>query len=249
MMFGNLCPVCGQEIGSDRRLGETVVCSCGYTDERARARAERACENRSIIGFMVVCASLVVLFAHAVNWGGHMWSIPVLKVQQMTGTISAQGLERVIQACFDQGKWDCVQETHAALYKKTSNPAVLSRLADFRLRLNRADDALLTYDWYVRAGGRDSEALYRYADLLEKSGEKAQALEFYAKSVAGSGERLPVRAMSGLLRLFMQEGRYQEAADHLKAFHESAGNAKDYFASEAEAIQENLKRGKRVANR
>lgn len=249
MNIGQLCPVCGNELGADRLLSGTIVCACGYSDERARAAAERRSEQRAIVGFMVFCSALLIFFAHAISWGGHMWRIPFLKASHMIGTISAEGMDSLIQACFDRSKWECVQDVHVELFQKTKNPAVLARLADFRQRLNREDDAILTYDWYVRVGGQESEALYRYADLLERQGKVTQAIELYAKSVATSGERLPVRAMSGLLRLFMQEGRSQEALDHLKAFHESSGNAKDYFASELQKLEETLKKSKRVAKR
>lgn len=249
MTFGTVCPACSQEIPQSRLIGRSVVCSCGYTDDRARQEAERKSEKSAIVTFMIACIAIVVGFGHLVNWGGHAWNIPVLKLSRMLGTISPQGLESIIQACYDQGKWECVQDTHVELYKKTGNATVLARLADFRTRLGRADDAAVTYDWYVRAGGQDSIALYRYATLLEKAGKTRESMEMYARSIASSGDRLPVRSMAGLLRLLMAEQRHQEALDHLTAFHESSGNAKEYFVSERQIIEENLKLKKRIARR
>lgn len=252
-MFGRICPICSQEIEASRALetasGTTLVCTCGYSDSNAQMHADRSAEKRTITAFMIVCALILVGFAHLVNWGGYALSMPFRQMARMTGTISPQGLEHVIQACFDRSKWDCVQDAHGELYQKTKNPEVLARLAHFRERLNRTEDARLTYDWYLRAGGQNAEALFRYADLLENAGDSSKALELYVKSIAAAGERLPVRAMTGLLRILMNEGRNQEAFDHLQAFYSSAGNAKDYFGSEYQSLENSIKRGKRVAKR
>jgi tetratricopeptide (TPR) repeat protein len=85
-----------------------------------------------------------------------------------------------------------------------------------------------------------SEALLRYAVLLDQSGRDDEAIQIYEASIAARTDVLPVRATSGIVRILMEKGRYEEAHARVTAFHNSAGNAKGYLNTELAQLESRL---------
>jgi len=244
------CRVCGREITAKDFLGTSTICRCGWSDQKAQKKIDQVTQKRTITAFFVTAALLMLGFHHAYTWGRHATEVPLLKLAKMTGTISDQGLEKLFEACRNQGQWSCVDETAQSLYLKTKDSKYLARLASIQSRRGLLNEAARTYDAYVAAGGREYEALIRFAQLLElQKSTINRSLEILTLAVENPGDRLPVRAMSILLKILMSEGRHQEALERLTRFHEQSTQAKDYFAQELKTLNEIIKRSKKVAAR
>jgi tetratricopeptide (TPR) repeat protein len=206
-------------------------------------------EKRTVMAFAAICTVLTLAYIHGLNWGRWASSIPTMKLAQMTGTASAETLENIVQACREQAKYDCAQQAYVDLYKKTQNPEVVARLGDMQAKLGDTKTALSTYAAYIQVGGKDPKRMYEFGQLQEKSGDAQAAIDTYAKAVQASTDRLPVRAMTALVRLLMVEHRYQDALTEIKAFHDSAGNAEGYFLEEESQLPKLIRESKKVAAR
>lgn len=250
-MFNGFCPACASQVPTNRILGGTAVCRCGWTSNESQTKKDLQLQKKTIIVYMVFATVVLLGYAHLLNWGAYAFGIPFLKAAQAVDVVSASGLETIIEACYANAKWSCVDQAHLDLFRKTGNPETLARLARFQIRTNRLPQAAATFEDYARAGGQDANASFDYAQLLEKSGQSAQALEWYGKAVDNSQERLPVRAMTGLLRLLKSDGRYQEAYDRLVAFQKSSGNGTEFFGGELKELETLIKptKSKRMASR
>lgn len=246
MVFLNVCPRCESEL---KKTASSAFCKCGWVESRSQIIAERKTEKKAIISFMVFCSVVLLGFGHLLNWGSYAFSIPFLKAAQISGTASKSTLETIITACMVNGKWSCVEQAHIDLYRATNDPEVVAKLANIQSKLAKDAQALQTYQSYVQVGGKNPEALLSFAKLLEKSGNAEQAIIQYEASAAAQTERLPVRAMTGLVRLLISQRRLQEAFDKIQKFHDSAENAGGYFVAEMEQLESALKAPKKMAAR
>jgi tetratricopeptide (TPR) repeat protein len=246
MVFNGACRACGKEIPSQRILGNTVVCECGWAASNAMATNMQKISKQTVIAFVIASCLVFIGFVHSFNWGRHAYSIPFLKTAQILGMSSPAGLESIIEACRERGKWACVHDTSFELFEKTKNPQPLGRLAVFYSRLNQPQLAVSVFEAYVKAGGNESGIAFEYGQILEKTNQREQAISWYDKSMATSGDRLPVRAMTALVRILMQDRRYEEAYERIVAFHGSAGNATSYFTTELSELERLLPKAARA---
>lgn len=246
MVFLNVCPRCESEL---QKTASSAFCKCGWVETRASAVAESKTEKKAIIAFMVFCSVTLLGFGHLLNWGSYALSIPFLKAAQISGTASKQTLETIIVACSVNGKWACVEQAHIDLYRATNDAEVVAKLANLQTKLQKDAQALQTYQSYVQVGGKEAEALLHFAKLLEKTGNAEKAIEMYEAAMVAQTDRLPVRAMTGLVRMLISQRRLQEAFDKIQKFHESAENASGYFVAEMGQLEEALKTAKKMAAR
>lgn len=246
MVFLNVCPRCEGEL---KKTASSAFCGCGWVEMRTQISAERRTEKKAIVAFMVFCSVTLLGFGHLLNWGSYAFSIPFLKAAQISGTASKQTLETIITACAVNGKWSCVEQTHIDLYRATNDAEVVAKLASIQTKLAKEAQALSSYESYVQVGGKNPEALLSYAKLLEKSGNAEKAIVTYEAAVAAQTERLPVRAMTGLVRLLISQRRLQDAFDKIQKFYDTAENANGYFVAEMEQLESALKAPKKMAAR
>ena len=211
-----------------------------------RKTQNKQVEKQTIIAFGSFCLIALATFMFGASWGSRAAEVPFLKLAQVTGTASVSSLEDIIAICRERAKWTCAENAYIDLYEKTKDASVVARLADMQRKLG-SPQALQTYAAYTNVGGKDADALYQYAQLLEKSGDIEGALTMYANSAAASGDRLPVRATTGLVRILMQERRFEEALAKIKEFQASAGNAENYFNTELDQLPGLIKTAKRIA--
>lgn len=238
MHVHGFCPRCNQEIPSERYVTGFAICECGWFDGAPEQKARSATEKKTITAMVVAAVLFTALYGHMLNWGAYAFEIPFVKIQQLTGTLSKQGYEELADACVHLNKWSCAQDTYMDLYKQTRDPEGLARLAHLQVRLQDRNAALSSYAAYFRAQGRNGEAALEYAKLLEESGNTEMAFQYYEASIQMRPQILPVSATTAIVRLYMKQGRYQEAYDRILAFHSSAGNAKGYLNTELAQLEE-----------
>jgi hypothetical protein len=206
-------------------------------------------DKQTTIAYGVFCTVTLAMFLIAGSWGRHATSIPFLKLAQITGTASADTLEKIVVACTERAKWECAQAALVDLYEKTNDVETVAKLADMQRKLGFTQNALSTYAAYSNVGGKNPEHFLKYAELLEKSGNVEGAITAYTSAFVNAGDRLPVRAMTGIVRLLMVERRYEEAQTRIKEFQASAGNAENYFNEEADQLPLLIRNSKKMASR
>ena len=241
MNDSRICPQCHDHISeaSDSRIvfGALTICQCGWYDHRAERESVRKQQDRTSTALTVTMLFLVVFYSQAVSWGTHVLTIPLLRAQQASGLLSANGYQRLAQVCVETGHMDCAENALAQSYSKSSNPEALRLLSKLQLRLGKTGEAKQTYARYFQAGGKNYESMLTFAKMLELDRQDAKALSFYEASMQLESDRLPVQAVSGMVRLLMKKGQYREAYLRLRSFYASSGNARGYLNTEFQQIQ------------
>jgi tetratricopeptide (TPR) repeat protein len=244
MSFTGFCPVCNSHIPNERYSTGHAICACGWTDPSPVIAARKTGEKEVITVMVGVAIAVALGFAHLASWGSYALTIPVVKIQQLTGTLSAQGYQELANACIRLNKWSCASEAFIEMQAVTKNPEGLAMLGDLQIRLHETQAALTTYAGYFRVGGRDGEAALKYAKLLENHGDTEAAIKYYESSIELRPKILPIQATTGIVRILMRQGRFEDAQKRILAFHESAENAKGYLNTElaqVEAVLESQK--------
>lgn len=234
------CPQCHSEIPENRHTTGSAICECGWFDPSAIQNARHQAEKKTIIAMFGLTVVMALGFGHLVSWGGYAASVPAVKIQQWTGTLSAEGYRELAQACVALNKWDCAKDAYIGHYKKTGRPEGLAELAELYTRLGQLDDAEKMYSTYFKFGGQDGEAALRYAKILEEKDLTEAAFQYYEFAIQARPDVLPIQATTGIVRLLMKIGRYEEAHDRIVEFHESAGNAKGYLNTELTQLENYL---------
>lgn len=240
MSFYSHCPRCQKSFSHAQLSTGSAICECGWCDTGLTAQAVKATEKNVIRVMAVTAIAIAGFYGHLVSWGPHAMSIPLIKVQELTGTLTKQGYVDLARACIDLNKWDCAKNAYLGLFRETGDPLGFALLGKMQLRMNEDTNALHSFGNYFRLGGTDGDVALDYARLLEQTGRTQDARKYYEYSITARPEVLPIRATAGIVRLLMKEGRYAEARERILAFHASAGNAKGYLNTELEQLDKRL---------
>lgn len=240
MKYHSFCPLCGGELTNEQHSTGVAICGCGFADTTPTEVAIKKTEKTSIqimLGFSVVVA---VGFGYLQSWGQYATSMPFTKLAQMTTGLSNQGYRDLAKACIELNKWSCAEEAYIELTTQAGDIQGFAELGSLRNRLKQPEGALQAYEAYEKRGGKDAFSLVQYGKLLEAANRDEEAFKIYEKSIVASGEALPVQATSGIVRLLMKQGRYEEAYIQVVTFHESAQNASGYLNTELAQLQQQL---------
>lgn len=230
------CPRCSAELTQADHSAGFAICKCGWFDNESNHNAVEKNEKKTM-GVLAGAAVVLVLgYGHLISWGSYAIDIPIVKIQQMTGTLSAAGYDELAQNCIVLNKWSCATNAYVDLYHKTQDPSALAKLASLQSRLGNATAALATYNEYHRVGGKEADALLKFGRLLDEAGQTDQAFKVFEESIAARPEVLPVQATGSIVRMLMKQGRYEEAHRRLVEFRKSAGNAPGYLNTEFSEI-------------
>lgn len=236
MRFG-ACPRCNSQL----HTGSLSICqNCGWFESSNQVSARIAAENKTIKIMVGTAVTLLLVAAHMLNWGSHAYSIPGLKLGQWTGMLSVQGYDELAQACVELGKFSCARTAYIENFQKNRTPEPLAKLARLQVRLQETQAAAVTFDSYFKNGGKDGEAAILYGQILEQAGQDNEAIRFYQLSITARPDQLPIAATGALARIFMKQGRYEEAFTLLTEFQGSAGNAKGYLNTELGQVTQAL---------
>jgi len=239
MMTGS-CPICGVEIKSDRVIGDSVVCSCGWCETIHAEKADQKQQKRTIMTFAALAMVATMAYGHIVSWGTYSAEAPFLKVGSMLGTLSPDGYEELIKAAIATNKWGTAEQAHIDLYRKTANPEVIARLGKLQMLLKKPQQAVASYELYYKIGGKNPDVAFFYGEVLEQAGQPDKALDAYHLSITQNPEKLNVNATSNLVHILMKEQKYAEARESLEAFYGSAENAKGYLNFEMSELEKFL---------
>jgi tetratricopeptide (TPR) repeat protein len=240
MSFLGTCPQCSTEIPKDRYVSGFAICECGWSDTTGLRRANKAHDKKAVRSLVAGAVILVALFAHLSTWGSYSAAIPLVKIQQLTGTLSKAGYLELGENCIALGRFECAKSAYADLFSSNGDASGLALRANLEDRLGETAAATNDYAAYFSAGGKETKAFVAYGHLLETANRNAEASTAYENAIATTGEVLPVQATTGLVRLLMKEGKYELALERIKAFHESAGNAVGYLNTELTQLESYL---------
>lgn len=248
MTIHGCCPKCGSEISHDRFINGQAICKCGWFDDRSARQAALSAERKTILSMIVGAFVLAIGFGHIATWGSDAISVPLMKVQQMTGTLSDQGYEKLATSCLTHGKYECAQKTYQKRYSATRNVEALAQLAKLNMQLGQNEDSLASYTAYFQAGGDDTEAAYLHGKLLESANRFEEAIDMYELAAEKSEETLPVLSTGAIVRLLIKQGRYEDAYSRIQDFHESSEQAKGYLNTELSQLENHLQGSKSKKN-
>lgn len=240
MNFIGTCPQCSNEIPSNRVLNGFAICECGWCDNSGLNKLNKKNEKATINAMVAGAVALVVVFAYLATWGSYSFEIPFVKLRQITGTLSKQGHIELAEACIGLGRYECAKSAFLEISTSLGDNSGIAMRAKLEERLGESAAALSSYAQYMRTNGKDSSAFVAYARLLENANQSEEAFKYYEGAIANAGETLPVQATTGLVRLLMKQGKYEEALTRIQTFHQSAGNAVGYLNTELTQLENYL---------
>jgi hypothetical protein len=247
-MFHGNCPRCSSEIPQESvTTGQAMCSACGWTDPSFVISSQSKNEKKTITALVVAAIVIVLGYAHLVSWGSYAVKAPFMKIGEMAGMLSTPSLRELGQVCIDLNKWSCAKKAYLGIYTKNGDVSGLADLAYLQSRLNENEAAVATYTSYLKGGGKNGEAILRYAKLLEITSHDVDAMKMYEDSIVVRPDILPVQATAGIVRVMMKQGHFQEARERILAFHASAGNAKGFLNTELTQLDNYFKsKGKSV---
>jgi tetratricopeptide (TPR) repeat protein len=226
------CPRCQNDFGSDAFKTGSAICKCGWFDDGSSGVQQKKTEKKAVIILAAATVLLSLGYGHLMNWGGYAMSIPFVKIQEITGTLSNAGYEELAQQCIVLNKWSCAEKAYLELYTSRNDLEALAKLGSLEARLDKPEQALEFYVIYASKGGKDNRALLNYGTLLENAGKTSEAFKVFESSIAAHPEVLPVQATTAIVRMLIKDGKTDEAKARIEAFHKSAGNANGYLNTE-----------------
>lgn len=240
MKYHAFCPRCTQELTADHHTTGVAICGCGWFDSAPFEAETKKTEKKSIIAMTIFAVLATIGYGHAQSWAQYATSIPFTKLQQMTTGLTNQGYRDLAKACIELNKWSCAEEAYMELATEARDINGYAELGSLRNRLKQPDGALQAYEYYEKQGGKDAYFLVQLGKLQEGANRDQDAMATFEKSIANSGEALPVQATSGIVRILMKQGHYEEAYERIITFRESAQNAAGYMNTELAQLEQKL---------
>ncbi len=240
MNYSNICPQCSSELTSDYETGSRI-CGCGFTENHALTQVYEKRDRNMIKIYAITSALVLVFYTHVMSWGSYAAPIPFLKVSQWTGLATPKTYQTIVDACVQQNKWNCVQNTYLSWYKSTGDVETIASLGHFRTQLKDFAGAAKAYESYYNIGGKNPQVAIQYALVLEKNNDLDNALKYLNLSITQSPpDKLPAQATGEIVQILIKQQKPEEAREAIVAFWQSAENAKGYFNTEYDAITKAL---------
>jgi tetratricopeptide (TPR) repeat protein len=235
-----MCPQCSSELICDY-VTNSAICACGYSTNTPLSKVyeKRSRNLKKVYGVGVLV--VMGLYMHIMSWGSYATQIPGLKLSTLVGTASPKTYQTIVDACVQQNKWVCVQDTYLAWYKATGDVETISKLAHFRVLLKDYVNAAKAYESYYRIGGKDPAVAIQYGLVLEKNNDLENALKYFGIAIQTSDPgKLPAQATGEIVTILIKQQKLEQARQTIMSFWDSAENAKGYFNAEFDALNKAL---------
>lgn len=240
MQFGH-CPRCGTEIISDRIIGSTIVCECGWTKSAKSESVSRSNTDRTCAAIVMIGGLLIASFLQAVNWDKHFFSIVPLKAKQMTGLADSHDLERIAMICQERKKHECVEKAYIGIARmEPNNGANFARLAELQYKRERYTQAAESFARYFAQNGSDSDMAYTYAQTLTKLKQFPEADKYFRMALGKKNDVLPVTYVRGYVQMLVDANRLQHAKSTILAYRKKSTTANLFMNKELDDIRVRL---------
>ena len=226
-------PNAGNNFSNDSYFGEDAICKCGYISNTTQKKAEMRQQSKLIKIFIGTTIGLSIVLGQMMVWGPYLFTAPVLKLGETLGVLSSGGYEDLISICSERNRWTCAE---SAYQKICIEMAVGTRKL---WRAGRISKCKLKSLSKPRKSTKPIIAMVatmlKFLMLTDKCFEELevpQAQQYYQRSIEQNPGKLSVGATSGLVRILMKNGNYEQAREVLEQFFASAENAKGYMNME-----------------
>jgi len=240
LQFGH-CPRCASEITSERIIGGTIVCECGWTrsirsDTVDRSNIDRTCASIIVIGGIVIAS-----FLHAVNWDKYFFTIIPLKVAQIIGTADAGDFERIASICEERKKHDCVEKAYMGIVRvQPANLENLNRLGQLQYKREKYQEAVQTFTKYFAQKGKDVHAAYSHAQALVKLKRYEDAGKYFRFALAQKEDVIQVTVVRAYVQMLVTSNKLRDAKSTILAYRKKSASANMFMTKELEDIQARL---------
>ena len=191
------CPRCGSQVN---RIGQTLVCKCGWTHSRKKEASQSTVVVGMILAFTLLAGSLF----HFFQWGSHGFSV-----------MFASPSEK-IKICMDLKKYDCVEHNYQLSYEKTGDISFLEELGELQFKRERFSKARETYGRYFGTKkGTSYKAAYYYAHSLARTGDIESAIKYFDIILRNKPHVLMVTVMESYLEILVSHNRINKAKELL----------------------------------
>ncbi|MBX7232607.1 MAG: hypothetical protein K1X29_11030 [Bdellovibrionales bacterium] len=235
------CPRCSSPIQSNRVIGGTVVCQCGWSQSIRSEWAEQRNVLKNSIGIVFFGGLLIWGFIHSVHWDHHFFTIIPLKAKQFMGSAEIKDYEKMAQICLERRKTACVEEAYYALVKKDPNNInYLNRLGHFLGQQKKWQQASDVFSSYFRLKGEDADAAYVFALSSTKLKKYDLANQYFLFALNRKQHVVPVTIVRSYVQMLMEAKKFQQAKSVIIEYRQKITNASLFMNKELDEIQSRL---------
>ena len=240
LQFGH-CPRCGNEITSERIVGGTLVCECGWTRSLRSDSVNRSNVDRTCASIIVIGGLLIASFLHAVNWDTHFFAIIPLKAKQVAGLAQPADLEKIATICMERKKHDCVERALVDISRiQPMNLENLSRLGQLQYKRDRLNNAAATFAKFFHLKGKSLDATYTYAQTLTRLKRFEEADRHFKAALKMKDNVLQVTVIRNYVQMLVAANRLQDAKSTILRYRKDSASANLFMSRELEDIRARL---------
>lgn len=242
------CPKCESTITSDKIIGQTVYCNCGWTAMLEPQFKDKKTTLKTSSLMLIVASFLVVSFIHGVNWDHHFFSIIPLKIKQTIGTASSHDLKEIAAICTERRKYSCAEEAYLQLVKQEPQPTeTMAELGELQFRMERYPAAIESYTNYIEAKEDSSDiqkeldANYNLAIAYTRTGQFDQADIYFKKTLEKKPNVIQVTVIQKYVEMLVEANRLEDAKKVITTYRKKSTARESFMEKEYKDIQERLK--------
>lgn len=189
MYSNHTCPRCAHPISFDRMLGNTVVCSCGWSGNKSHFEGKKRNFHLKKIGAAVAIAGAVYVGVLIKDWGKHFPELLYYKTISSLKMTSAKDEARMAFVCKSMKKHKCAARAYTKAFAKSPKSYKLAgALASELVRIKEYDKAILTFqNFFSHEDGSDEQKML-FARALSNKEYTADATEWYYKSLQANSK-------------------------------------------------------------
>lgn len=230
------CPRCHLKIDDSRKNQNPLVCDqCGHVVSDAQANADLSLGRITMASLIAVALGLLIVLFQLKEWGGHMFEIRWLQLQEISGG-SIETYERIGEICLGLQKHDCIEGAYSELARRDSKN--WARLGSFQMRRAEYDRAVNSFAAYFRAGHDDSTSQYNYARALAEIGEYDRAQDRFEKILDSRPDLIQITVIVNYVKYMMDGGRYDQAAKVINRVRRQDDSKRQFMETEYQLIAE-----------
>ena len=238
--FGQ-CPACGTKIPRERFFNDSVICECGWTSSGKAAKESAKQIDRTCIYIAVFAALLIGSFIQAVNWDKYFLTIIPLKVQQLTGTATADQLNQIAEICMERKKYSCSETAHFQAWKKEPKNLIhLEKLGDLQVKQNVMLSAVKTYDTYFENRGDNLDAKYNYAKALAATNDTKKAEKYFKMVLKAKPDVLQITVTRHYINMLVKNEQLRKAKQVIEHFRRKGTNTGLFMDKEYKEIKSKM---------
>lgn len=239
--FGH-CPVCHTRITSDRFIGQSIVCGCGWTHTPSVKTKTNPFTDSVCLSIFAFAFFMVSLLVHIIHWDTHSLRILPLKAKQVLAIASTEDLKQITDICNMRSKWACAEASLSQMSILEPNSLdILEQLAGLQVKMSKTQAASETYAQYFRKDGRNPIIAFEYAKVLARLGKASEAAGYYEYVLKTIDKNQQIPIARNYIKFLISENQYNKAQQLIHKYRKSSKQAVYFMKNELELIELKLK--------